>query len=550
MSHSRELQAPGRPVETTTSAETAENAASAAKTEIIDMIENVGNVENVEDVENVERVLTGHDVAGAADTIPAAPAVRLEDDEAFQAFASSCARATAELAGREWDNLAHVEAFARAARLGADVLRRHDDDRARRRVVHHLWPLLPPPARARRAMPLRPLPDEVMARAPDFRLLPGDVPRIAPVYSAFLGRADIAASLFVPGSGPFLVPRGLCPTAARGVATAVVLDGPAEPAAPTDPKAPPSFRAHVPASTWMNGADVTDVAVRTGADGKPLLTAEGRPQPLVVGVDVLAAWLLSAGPDARGLDLRSHDDRALLLTFCRLLRGRDVRGRSAFSWLEDNEAPRGVRVDVVSACLAAAVEAVAACAADPLACRITLRPHDGDGGWPAKAAALLDDTGLFHDVHPRPATAGFARDIVWLDAFLPPGFAAGRLTSLAAGRAFARLATSVLAPLGVLPQSGMKDGSGDVLLQRLLPGPDDDSGATGVGREPPLLVSFGRCDHSGHSGHRPAGPTRPLFEAWRDGEGTALADLRNAPRHDVQQMPAWLSFFLEGVGAG
>lgn len=550
MSHSRELRAPGRPVETT-SAEIAENTASAAKTEMIDMTDMI---------ENVEKVLTGPDVAGAADTIPAVPAVRLEDDEAFQGFASFCAHEAAALAGREWDNLAHVQAFAHAARLAAAVLGRHDDDRARRRVVHHLWPLLPPPpARARRALPFRPLPDEVMTRAPDFRLLPGDVPRIAPVYSAFLGRADIAASLFVPGSGPFLVPRGLCPTAARGVATAVVLDGPAEPTAATDPKAPPSFRAHVPASTWMSGTGVADIAVRTGADGKPLLTAEGRPQPLVVGVDVLSAWLLSAGPDARGLDLRSHDDRALLLTFCRLLRGRDVRGRSAFSWLEDNEAPRAVRIDVVSACVAAAVEAVATCTADPLACRITLRAHDGDGGWPAKAAALLDETGLFHDVHPRPAPLGFARDIVWLDAFLPPGFAAGRLTSLAAGRAFARLATSVLAPLGVLPQSGMKDGSGDVLLQRLLPGPDDDSGAAGVGREPPLLVSFGRCDHSDHSGHsdhgghgsrRPGGATRPLFEAWRDGEGTALADLRNAPRHDVRQMPAWLSFFLEGVGAG
>lgn len=452
--------------------------------------------------------------ARVVDTIPGAPApLRLEDDETWAAFRDTASSRARELKERAWDNLAHVEAFAAAAVVAHDVVTRFDDTGTRRAAAHALWPLLPEGARA---APFLPLPDDVAARGPDYRLRPGDVPRIAPSYAAFLGRDDVKERLFREGTGPFLAHKSACPAGARGAAVLVHLEE----------RSGDGFRARVP------GPDGVEHTVRAAADGKPILTVDGKAQPVTVSLDVLDAWLFSAGPDARGLDLRSEDDRALLLVWSRLMRDASVRGRSAFAWLEDDTAPLEVRVDVVTAAVDAAFRAVASYATCPLACRITLRPHANDLGWPQRAAELLDDTRLFRDVSPRSAPAGFARDVVWLDALLPPGFVAGRLSAVGAGRAFARLATSLLAPLGVLPLSGMKDGSGAVLLQRLVPVSDDGD----VRLEPARLASFGA-----------RAALRPLVDAWKEGHGLALPEPRGAPRHDVQQMPAWLTFFLEGL---
>jgi hypothetical protein len=489
-----------------------------------------------------------HAARAMADTIPSAPApltsaARLDEDAAWRDLLAAVNERAAALAANSWDNLAHVEAFARAAVLAREVGARFTDPFDRRAMAHALWPLLPPPARSR---PFLPLPRAVAARAPAFPIVPGDVPRIAPAWSAFLGSAGPSAAaakdplerVCHAGAGPLLVPRSLCPAAARGTATAVILESAADGAR--------GARAYVPASMWT-GREGERYDVRTGADGKALLTVEGREQPIEVTASVLGAWLFSAGPDARGLDLRSPDDRALLLTWAHLLRGRLVDGREAFAWLEEPDVPPATRALVVTACVEAAVEAVASHTVDPNACRIVLRPHEADGGWPQRAAALLDDAALFRDVSPRrraPGDAGFARDIVWLDALLPTGFVAGRLSPVAAGRAFARLATSVLAPLGVFPLSGMKDGSGGVLLQRLLPPSDErPAGEAGDGQgalavDVPTYVDFGA---------RPAACS--LWQAWREGRALALPDPRGAPRHDVEQMPAWLSLFLEGVGA-
>lgn len=466
----------------------------------------------------------GRDDQAGFDTIPGAPAaVAFEDDEGWQALRAQTAEDATRLAGRAWDNLAHVEAFARAARDARAVLDRHPDDAHRRAVAHALWPLLPPPARGHA---FQALPDDVARRAPDFPLRPGDVPKIAASHSAFLATPGIEAQLFQSGAGPFIVPRGVCPAGATGPTTAVVIDGTAR----------GGLKCHVPASQWT-GVEGERYDVRTGGDGRPLLNVEGRAEHVVVPPEVLGAYLFSAGPDARGLDLRSHNDRALLLVWCSLLRSRRLDDKSVFAWLEDESAAPAARTRAVTAAVDAAIEAVAAFAMDPLVCRITLRPHDRDGGWPQRAAALLDETGLVRDVLPRQAPEGFARDMVWLDGVLGPGYAAGRLSRAAAGRAFARLATSVLAPLGVLPLSGLKDGSGAVVLHRLLPRLDE-TGSIAVTFDGPRVVDFG----AGLLGV-------PLCEAWAKGRGTALPEPRGAPRHDVEQLPAWLAFFLEGVGA-
>jgi hypothetical protein len=465
------------------------------------------------------------------DTVPGAPApARIDDDDRHRALLAYARDARAFLADRAWDNLAHVERFAHAASLAKPLLLEWNGAAERRSIAHELNALLPSGARAHSFAPFV---DDVGARAPDYRIFPGDVPRIAPVYGDFLAKPDVVDQLVAPGA-LVLAPKSACPGAARGTATAIVVD------AVSDGR----VRGRAPMARL--GLGDVDADVRLGPDGKPILGVDGKAEPISLPIDVVTSWMFSAGPDARGLDLRSEDDRALLLAYAFELRRREVRGRSAYAWLEDGGAPQGVRVDVVSTCIAAAIDVVAKHAIDPLSCRISLREDGGDGDWQRRAAAFLDETGMFRDVLPRarstmtpptsslapaPLSSSIARDIVWLDAIARTGFAAGRLSALAAGRAFARLATSMLAPLGVLPMSGLRDGSGAVVLQRILPDVDER-----VRLDAPALVSF-------------SSRARPLLDAWRDGEGLALPEPKGAPRHDVAAMPAWLAFFLEGLAS-
>ncbi|HEY4222747.1 MAG TPA: hypothetical protein VGO62_15430 [Myxococcota bacterium] len=454
------------------------------------------------------------------DTLPGAPALlpRLDDDERFRALAHQCADARAFLADRAWDNLAHIQRFASACVSARPLLAEYAAPSSRRRIAHLVHALLPAPARS---IPFLPLADEVEARAPDFRIFPGDVPRIAPIYSAFLARPDLLERVLVPG--------------------AIVL-----------------------APKHILRIESVDAAAVRGT----LAVDDGR--AVSAPLDVVTAWLFSAGPDARGLDLRSDDDRALLLMFASALRKSDVRGRSAFAWLEDGGAPVDVRVDVVSACVRAAVDVVARHTIDPLAARIVLHSDGGDGSWQRLAAAALDEVGLFHDVVARgpsrrtqppalisvvptstpsapPSSSDGKRDVLWADALLPPGYAAGRASAVAAGRAFARLATSLLAPLGVLPSSGHKDGSGAVILQRLAPTVADD-GVAGVALLPPRVVTFD-LDGGDREGDAPwsRARDRALVDAWGQGDARAIAEPRGSPHHDVAAMPAWLAFFLEGL---
>ena len=498
------------------------------------------------------------------DTLPSAPALEVDDDDELALLVAHVEDAKAFLKSRAWDNLAHVERFAAGAAIAVRILARFDDDATRRRLVALLWPLLPQAVKSVAHAPFD-LPSSVDVRAPMFAIRSGDVPRISSSYSAFLSptvppvgtRArDLFDDLFRVGAGPFLVPRALCPGAARGACTAVTLvEKLPSTGTPSITSLPPVARdgrldGRAPA-TWRcviargaMGLDGDDLTVRIGADGQPLRGVDGREEPITVSEDVLAAWLFSAGPDARGLDLRSEDDRALLLLWSHALHTvfPEGEGTSAFAWLERDDAPASVRVRVVEHAIVCAIQAVARFSLDPLACRITLRSSEGDGGWTERAAAALDacaQQGVqLHDVvsratprepsslpaHASPVSAersaAGARDVVWLDAFLRPGLVGGRLTPLAAGRAFARLATSVLAPLGVLPLSGCKDGSGAVLLQRLVEPmlPDGEL----VERAPPRLVSFDAVSHG-------RAHDELLVHAWSAGRGPRAPRTQGRP---------------------
>jgi hypothetical protein len=471
-------------------------------------------------------------VGESADTIPGTPFVdstpprpdplrALYADDAFRALYDFVHGAPPP----DWDNLAHIERFARAARFvlagtplsaprgsappeeAAPLLARAALPQQRRAVAHLLWLLLPPPQRARAHLPL---PDDIARRADDdFALQEGDAPRVAPSLTSFLGRDDLLARLLRPGAR-VLAPRHACPGAAHGACFVGVIDEVKDGVA----------KLHVE-------RDGVDVDVRFGVDGKPLLSVDGRAQPIKLPFDELAGWLLAAGPDARGLDLRDADDRALLLVWAHLLRQRALAGRSVFAWLESagKDTSRALRIAIVDQAIRAAVEAVGTFSLDPLCTRFSL--NTADGAWVQEASAWLEDCGC------GAALAGVRHEILWADLFLEPGFSGGRLSAVTAGCAFARLATSVLAPLGVLPLSGLKDGSGAVVLQRILP--DDDDGNPALA--PARLIDF-------------AGGAQdvPLVDAWRSGRGQALPEPKGNPRHDVQQMPAWFSFFLEAIG--
>ncbi len=449
---------------------------------------------------------------------------RLDDFRALKVFVASVQLPA-------WDNLAHVDALARALRFvrgkepfdapfveGAPAIAAHPDAllaRAtgavqRRCLVEALLKLLPAATRERLgAVSLR-LPVEVAVRETDgFALRAGDVPTVAAALSAHL--TDAVSQIVVPGA-VLLASKNLCPPAARGhvvCARVVAVHGDV---------------AHLEVALH----DGTWSALRLAPDGQPVRFSDGKPQPITCSVDALLGYVLGAGPDARGLDLRSIDDRALLLRYAHALRTRGV-----FYALRDVDSGSSAadKNALVQTCVHAAVDAIN-CALDPLSSAVVLASHDGDQGWPARAWALLRATDCVRDAPLRDSPAGFVKHAVWADALLSPGFAGGRLSALAAGRAFARLCTSMLAPLGVLPCSGMKDGSGDVVLHTLRFADDDDARALA----PVQVVQFGA-----------AARIRNLSVG--DAAALWMADPRMAPRHEIAALGAWLEFFVAAIGS-
>jgi hypothetical protein len=462
-----------------------------------------------------------------APTVPEGPARTAVEraSDAVKRLDDAIGDARASIPG--WDNLAWVNAFARAATHVRDALPSTFDPLERRALAARLLRFLPPallpdapsaslpptsrlPTAARDLAGAFRLPDAVAARADDdFSFVDGDAPVVHPSWSAFLTHADVVDAALRPGRHErLLAPRSLSPGAApgskkTGAALLVSVD---------------AIAGDTARVTIHTAAGPTNR--RQTSDGRDAGAAELR-------LDVLSSWLTAAGSGARGLDLRRADDRALLLTFCATLRARrldELLARSAEATASAAEPDR--RADVIEAVVDAAADAVAFATLDPHAVRFCLPETD----WGREAGRVLDATGLVVDVTPRHVPAGKARrELVWLDAIADGGFVGGALSAVQQARAFSRLAVSLLAPLGALPNVSSRDGNGVVITLLF----EDESGGKARG---PWWVEPSSVD-----------VRQPLALAWAAGSGLPLVEPRGGFAHDVGALPAWLGAFLDTI---
>jgi hypothetical protein len=444
-----------------------------------------------------------------------------------------------------WDNLAWVRAFARAATRVQAVLPTTTHPLERRALAARLLRLLPPallPVGGRDHAAFFHLPDEVAVRADDdFAFVAADAPRWHPSWSGFLRRNDVVDGALRPGRHErLLAPRSLSPGATVSTSST-----------------PPTL---LPASTTVNagaghsrpptttrGGSALLVSVDEIAAGNARVTVHGAAGPSArrltsdgrdagaaeLRLDVLAGWLTAAGAGARGLDLRRADDRALLLSFLATLQARRLdlllaRSVDAAASVADPDR----RADVVEAVVDAAADTVAFATLDPWAARICLPDID----WAREAGRLLDATGLVVDVTPRsgpPAAPGQgARELVWLDAVADVGFVGGACSAVQQARAFSRLAVSLLAPLGALPNVSSRDGNGAVITLLF----EDEAGGRQRG---PWWVEPASLE-----------VRQPLAQAWAAGRGLPLAEPRGGFAHDVSALPAWLAAFVDTMAGG
>lgn len=403
-----------------------------------------------------------------------------------------------------WDNLAWIDAFARAAETAREVLRRSTHPVERRVIGARLLRLMPrallPPEHADRTVSLS-LPESVLCRADDdFALRAEDVPRVHPSWTAHLLRPHLLDDVLQPGRHEWLLaPRSLSPKDAVGSALLVrcVGEGNAEPAS-------------------------LEIKLAGGQTSRRRRTSDGADAgPAELKRDVLRGWLRHGGPGGRGLDLRRADDRCLLLTFQETLRERRLESLLAQSASDDPER----RSATVSAVVDAAIDAVAFAALDPLACRFVF---PAEASWAEPAIGRLRGLGLGMEFIGL-RTSAPTRDVVWLDAVVDAGFVGGAMSDVAQARAFSRLAVSVLSPLGVIPLVGSRCGRG-VILTIL---EEDRRGARQRG---PLWVE-------------PAAPTTllPLADAWARGTGRVLPAPTTETAHDVAALPAFLQGFADAI---
>jgi hypothetical protein len=251
-------------------------------------------------------------------------------------------------------------------------------------------------------------------------------------------------------------------------------------------------------------------------------TSDGKDAgPAELKREVLLSWLRHGGPGGRGLDLRRADDRCLLLTYQETLRERRLDVLLARHAGDDPER----RAAVIAAVIDAAVDAVAFAALDPLACRFVF---PAEATWAEPGITRLRSLGLGMELMPLQATTP-TRDVVWLDGIVDAGFVGGAMSDVAQARAFARLAVSVLSPLGVLPLVGARCGRGVVLT--IL---DDDQ--RGARQRGPLWVE---------PGAEPA--IAPIQEAWARGHGRLLPAPSSDTAHDVASLPAFLEAFADAI---
>lgn len=402
-----------------------------------------------------------------------------------------------------WDNLQWIDAFARAAETAREVLRTSTHPIERRVIGARLLRLLPrallPPELADRTVTLS-VPDSVLSRADDdFALTADDVPRVHPSWTVHLTRPGLLEDVLKPGRHEWLLaPRSFSPKDAIGSAMLVRVVG--------------------------ESGDLLQLEIKNpgGHTSRRRRTSDGRDAgPAELKRDVLVSWLKHGGPGGRGLDLRRADDRCLLLAWQETMRERRLDGLLARSASDDPER----RAAIVAAIIDAAIDTIAFATLDPLACRFVF---PADAAWVEPAITRLKDLGLGMELMPLQAQTP-TRDLVWLDAVVDNGFVGGAMSDVAQARAFARLAVSVLSPLGVLPLVGARCGRGVVLT--LLE--EDQRGPRQRG---PLWVEPAAEPGVG-----------PIHEAWARGRGRLLPAPSVDTAHDIGGLPAFLQAFADAI---
>jgi hypothetical protein len=332
----------------------------------------------------------------AAPPAPAEPKIKqLYRDPAFAALYNfAIARVQhVERSHTEWDKLGQAKSFAAAVSFvtrgtpldgksfdTAPLFSRFKGDMERRAICHLLLLLMPPHDRSERPLRndgsrgapqdlFRPFPDALIERSDDgFRLRPGDLPKIAPIFTEHL-QGDVVDKIFKKGQrGLFLASKSYCPGAFlqdrkdinppslsklkqsghEGDPIFVTIDD------IVDVDGVRMAKVRVPAQhkvwLWDNGSCVRgeqvlpELSTVVDKDGKD--TGE----PILIPVEHLADYLLKTGDGAPRLDFSRPDERAVALAFAHTLKStwhKDRNGisKTLFDWLEQADA-RTPRADV------------------------------------------------------------------------------------------------------------------------------------------------------------------------------------------------------------
>lgn len=565
-------------------------------------------------------------VATASTTAPRIE--RLYQDPAFgqlHAFATGkLAQAQAEQRG--WDQLWHVRNFSAAldfvlkgtplpgtplpgapvaggavgatgatgatgVEAPAPLFERFPGVQERRALCHLLMLLMPEAERSERPL-LRdgsrgppqglfePLPNAIVARADDhFALRPGDLPRVAPVFTAHLQRADLLDQIFRPGQGgTFLASKRFCPGAFLQDRRDIYPAG-GDKRQQAGHEGDPLFvkiddirmvdgqkfaKVHIEPQykQWMgdHGGSVQGHEVLGRIDhvldveGKPVLGPEGKPQDILVPLSHLADYLLDPGQGtgARGLDLSSPDDRAIALCYTHELKQRyltDAQGttRSLFAWLEE-AGPHTARHDldrIRQEVRDAAWHAVAKHACHPR--RTHFKIELGGEAWQREAYDLLKSSGIMQDCGNRYATdkdsTRHQHQMAWTSHFLERGFVGGSLDCYGLADAFDKLQATFLAPLGILTTTDLAEGHGSEVV-RILQQPDE-SGLIQAGElyKSKLNEMITAVDVRISSGR---GPAAQYMENW---PGYLKIKGPSGKRIDLAQAQARMAALVDAAGS-